>query len=109
MLKAISSGAGSAPTRLCVGTAAAVVVATCARLGVAVSCRGGPVRGAPEDLAALGHGGPEVVPANICVQAVVMEVRWWCSPPLFPSRAVQIRRCCGGRARWLALYVLAVP
>jgi hypothetical protein len=66
------------------------------------------VRGAPEELAILGHGSLEVVPANICVQAVGMEVRWWCAPPLFLSRVVRIRRSCGSRAGWLALYVLAV-
>ena len=40
------------------------------------------MRGAPEWLAVLGHGGREVVPADICVQAVGAEVRWWCSSSL---------------------------
>jgi hypothetical protein len=66
------------------------------------------VRGAPEELAILGHGGLEVVPADTCVRAVGMEVRWWCSPPLFLGKVVRIRRCCGGRAGWLVLYVLVV-
>ena len=51
-----------------------------------------------------GHGGLEMGSADICVRAVGMEVRWWCSPPLFLGRAVRIRRRCGGGAGWLALY-----
>jgi predicted transcriptional regulator len=38
------------------------------------------VWGTSEWLAALGHGGREVVPADICMRIVGTEVRWWCSP-----------------------------
>jgi hypothetical protein len=47
-----------------------------------VAC-GGSMRGALEELAFLGHGGLEVVSADIYVWAVGMEVRWWSSPSLF--------------------------
>jgi hypothetical protein len=46
-----------------------------------------------EELATLGHGGMEVVPADTCVRVVGMEVRWWCSL-LFSS----VRLCGFGAA-----------
>jgi hypothetical protein len=41
---------------------------------------GGPVWGAPEWLAALGHDGREVMAADICMWAAGTKVRWWYCP-----------------------------
>jgi hypothetical protein len=61
---------------------------------------GGPVLGALEWLAVLGHGGWEVVPTDICVRAE----GWRCvggAPLLFSSTVSWFRRRFSGGAGWL--------
>ena len=85
-------------------TVAVAGVVACMVQGEASRCCGRLCLGASMWMADPGHGGLEMGSADICVRAVGMEVRWWCSPPLFLGRAVRIRRRCGGGAGWLALY-----